>query len=132
MEQDCGGTNGESPGNIGPPPLPQQGEASLASLGGVLASSCGIPKFLTLRIRGTVHGQRTFVLVDSRATHNFIDKQLVDTRDLTTIEFEGFSVLVPVNRTIQCTRYMPSLTVVMGNDSMTNHFFVVDMSTPTW
>jgi len=62
---------------MGPPPTPSQGGASLASSGGVLASQCGIPKFLTLMVRGTVRGQRVSVLVDSGATHNFIDAQLV-------------------------------------------------------
>ena len=67
------------------------------------------------------------MLVDSGATHNFIDAQLVRRRGLTTAEFEGFSILVPNDRTIQCTRYVPSLTVVMGNYSKTNDFFVVDV-----
>jgi hypothetical protein len=74
VEQDCGGTDGESSGDRGPPPPPPpQGGASIASSGGFLASLCGIPKFLTLRIRGTVHGHRVSVLVDSGDTHNFID-----------------------------------------------------------
>lgn len=67
------------------------------------------------------------ILVDSRHTHNFIDAQLVQRRGLTTTEFEGFSVLVPDDRIVQCTRYVPSLTVVMGNYSMTDHFFVVNV-----
>lgn len=78
MEQDCGGVDGESSGDRGPPsPPPPQGGASLASSRGVLASLCAIPNFLTLRIRGTIQGQRVSVLVDSGATHNFIDAQLV-------------------------------------------------------
>jgi len=85
------------------------------------------PKFLTLRIRGTVQGQKVSVLVSSGATHNFIDAQLVQRRGLTTTEFEGFLVLVPGDHTIQCTRYVPSLTIVMGNYSMTEHFFGVDV-----
>ena len=28
---------------------------------------------------------------------------------------------------MQCTRYVPALTVAMGNYSMTNHFFEVDV-----
>lgn len=74
-----------------------------------------------------VQGQRVSVLVDSGPTHNFIDAQLVQRRCLTTTKFEGFFVLVPGDRTIQCIRYVPSLTVVMGNYLMTDHFFVVDM-----
>jgi len=40
------------------------------------------------------------VLVDSGATHNFIDVQLVQGRGVTIDEFEGFSVLVLGDRTI--------------------------------
>ena len=65
--------------------------------------------------------------MDSGATHNFIDAELVQRRGLTTTEFEGFSVLVLGDRIVQCTRYMPSLTVVMGNYSMTIDFFLVDV-----
>lgn len=58
----------------GPPPL---GGAPFAVTGEVIASFHGVPKFSTLRIRGTVLGQRVSVLVDSGATHNFIDAQMV-------------------------------------------------------
>ena len=104
-----------------------QGGASFALAEGVLASLCEIPKFLTMRIKGTIQGQRVSVLVDSGATHNFIDAQMVQRRSITTARFEGFSVLIPGERTMQCTRYVPSLTVTMGNYSMTDHFFVVDV-----
>lgn len=66
--------------------------------------------------------------MDNRATHNFIDAQLVKNRGITTKEFKGFSVLVPGDRTMQCTRYVQALTVTMGNYSMTNHFFMVHVS----
>lgn len=72
-------------------------------------------------------GQRVSVSVDSGATHNFIDAQMVQRRGITTEEFEGFSILVLGDRTMQCTRYVPVLTVTMGNYSMTNHFFMVDV-----
>lgn len=93
--------DGESLADRGPPPPPPQGRASFA--GGVLASLCGVPKFLTLRIRGTIQGQQVLVLVDSGATHNFIDAQLVQRRGLTMTEFEGFSILVPGDRILQYT-----------------------------
>ena len=67
------------------------------------------------------------VLVDSGATHNFINAQLVQRRGITTKEFEGFSILVPGDRTMQCTHYVSALTVTMGNYSMTDHFFVVNV-----
>lgn len=66
-------------------------------------------------------------LVDNGAIHNFIDAQMVQRRGITTTDFEGFSVLIPGDRTTQCTRYVPALMVTMGNYSVTDHFFVVDV-----
>lgn len=63
------------------------------------------------------------ILVDSGATYNFIDAHLVERRGIQITTFEGFSVLVLGDKTIQCTRYVPSMTLTMRNYSMTNHFF---------
>lgn len=41
--------------------------------------------------------------------------------------FVGFSVLVPGDRTMQCTRYVLAMTVTMGNYSVTDHLFVIDV-----
>ena len=67
------------------------------------------------------------MLVDSGATHNSVDTQMGERRGIHTMSFEGFLVLVSGDHTIQCTRYIPEMTVVMGNYSMTDHFFVVDV-----
>ena len=66
-------------------------------------------------------------MVDSGATHNFIDAQLVQRRAIPTDDFEGFSVLVPGDRTMQCMHYVPSLLVTMGTYTLIYHFFVVDI-----
>ena len=80
-----------------------------------------------LRVRGTVRGQRVSVLVDSGATHNFIDAQMVERRGIQTESFDGFSVLVPGDQTMTCARYVPELSVTMGTYTLTDHFFVVDI-----
>ena len=77
-----------------PPPPPRTGGVAFAPTGGALAALRGVPKYLTLCVRGTVHGQRISVLVDSGATHNFIDAQIVEQRGIPTESFDGFSVLV--------------------------------------
>eukprot|EP00253_Pinus_taeda_P027462 PITA_27462 len=113
-------------GPLPPPPL-AAGGASFAPTGGALAALRGVPKYLTLRVRGTVRGQRVSVLVDSGATHNFIDAQMVERRGIQTESFDGFSVLVPRDQTMTCARYVPELSVTMGTYTLTNHFFVVDI-----
>lgn len=85
-----------------------------------------------MRIRGTVQGQHVSALVDSGTSHNLIDAQMVQRRGITTKEFEEFSVPVSKDMTMQCNRYVPTLTVTMGNYSVTEHFFFVDYQTPTW
>jgi len=68
-----GGSSAVQRGDHPPPPPPGAGGAAFAPTKGVLASLRGVPKYLTLHVRGTVQGQRISVLVDSGATHNFID-----------------------------------------------------------
>ena len=80
---------------------------------------------MTLRVRGSILDQRVLVLIDSGATHNFIDAQLVQRRAIPTDDFEGFSVLVPGARTMQCMKYVPALSVTLGTYTLTDHFFVV-------
>eukprot|EP00253_Pinus_taeda_P032946 PITA_32946 len=113
-------------GPLPPPPL-AAGGASFAPTGGALAALRGVSKYLTLRIRGTVRGQRASVLVDSGATHNFIDAQMVEWRAIQTESFDGFSVLVLGDQTMMCARYVPELSVTMGTYTLTDHFFVVDI-----
>jgi len=95
LELELGRRDCEAHAERGPPPPPPTG--------GVLASLHGVPKFLTLRIRGTVQGQRVSILVDSGSTHNFIDAQIIQRQGITIMELEGFSVLVPGDMTMQCT-----------------------------
>ena len=102
-------------------------EGAFSPIGGVLASLKGVPKYLTLRVQGSILNHRVSILVDSGATHNFIDAQLVQRREIPTDAFEGFFVLVPEDRTMQCMHYVPSLSVTMGTYKLTDHFFVVDI-----
>ena len=76
-----------------------------APRGGAIAALRGVPKYLTLRVRGTIMGQRVSMLIDSGATHNFIDAQLVQMRGIHMEEFEGFLVLLPGAMTLQCAKY---------------------------
>ena len=82
---------------------------------------------MTLRIRRTVRGQRVSVLVDSGATYNFIDAQMVEQRGIQTESFDEFSVLVPGDQTMVCARCVPELLVMMGTYTLTDHFFMVDI-----
>eukprot|EP00253_Pinus_taeda_P011506 PITA_11506 len=110
-----------------PPPPPTAGGAAFAPTGGALATLRGVPTYLTLRVQGIVRGQQVSVLVDSGATHNFIDAQMVERRGIQTESFDGFSVFVPGDQTMVCARYVPKLSMTMGTYTLTNHFFVVNI-----
>ena len=92
---------------------------------GVIASLSSIPRFHTFRMRGGVQGHRMTVLVDGGASHNFIDASLVERKSITTESFEGFSVIIPGENTLDCTRYVPRMTLNLGNYTITDDFFVV-------
>ena len=64
------------------------------SKGGTLAALSRVPRYHPFRIRGVLAGQRLTVLLDSGATHNFIDEGFVMKRGLKAEDFEGFNVIV--------------------------------------
>jgi len=110
-----------------PPPPPAVGGASFAPTRGALAALWRVPKYLTIYVQGTVCGQHVSVLVDSGATHNFIDAYMVEQRGIQTESSDGFSVLVPGDQTMTCAPYVPELLVTMGTYTLTAHFFVVNI-----
>ena len=67
------------------------------------------------------------VLINGGATHNFIDRTQVERRGLSMEEFEGFTVVVAGVGRMECTRWIPKLNITLGNYSLTDDFFVVDV-----
>ncbi|KAH9290817.1 hypothetical protein KI387_034934, partial [Taxus chinensis] len=55
----------------------------------------------------TLHGQGVSVLIDNRATYNFIDESLTAKMDLKVEDFKGFTVKVADDYSIPCTRRSP-------------------------
>ena len=66
------------------------------------------------------------VLIDGGATHNFIDRTLVERRGLPMEEFEGFTVVVVGGDRMECTRWIPK-NITLGYYSLTDDLFVVDV-----
>ena len=65
----------------------EMGNGEFSPIGGALASLRGVPKYLNLRVQGFILNQRVSMLIDSGATHNFIDAQLVQRRVIPTDAF---------------------------------------------
>jgi hypothetical protein len=72
-----------------------------------------------------VQGHRVTVLVDGGASHNFIDSSLVERKSISAESFGGFSVVIPGENTLDCTRYVPQMTLNLGNYMLTDDFYVV-------
>ena len=71
--------------------------------------------------------QRVSILIDSGATHKFIDAHFVQRRGIPMDNFDGFSVLVLGDRTMQCLQYVPSLSMTMETYTLEDYFFAVEI-----
>ena len=67
-------------------------------------------------------------MIDGGATHNFIGVALVARRELQTEKFEGFDVAVVDSHTVECLDRVSDLEVRLGNYTMKDTFYVVDLS----
>jgi hypothetical protein len=93
--------------------------------GGLIATLSGVPSYDTLRIRVIIQGQRAIALIDGGATHNFIDASLVSRQALQTKEFD---VAVADGHTVECLDRIPNLEMKLGNYTVRDTFYVVDLS----
>ena len=50
----------------------------------------------------------------------------MERRRLSTKDFKGFIVVVVGSDRMECTKWITKLTIVLGNYSLTNDFFIVD------
>jgi hypothetical protein len=110
------------------PQPPEHDNRRKPAKGGVIATLFGVPGYDTLRIRGTIQGQREITLIDGGATHNFIDASLLSRQTLQTKEFEGFDVAVAYGHTVECLDRVTELEIKLGNYTMRDTFYVVDLS----
>jgi hypothetical protein len=120
-----------TPTGTHPPVVPQpleQANRWKRAKGGLITTLSGVPRYDTLRIKGTIQGQRAIALIDGEATHNFIDASLVSRRALQTEEFEGFDVAIEDGHTVECLDRVPDLEIKLGNYTVRNTFYVVDLS----
>jgi hypothetical protein len=120
-----------TPAGAHPPVVPQppeQANRRKPAKGGVIMTLSGVPRYDTLQIRGTIQGQRQISLIDGGATHNFIDASLVSRRALQIEEFEGFNVAVADGHIVECLDRVPNLEIKLGNYTVRDTFYVVDLS----
>lgn len=64
------------------------------TLENMIASLYGVKKYMNLNMVGQACGKDVMVMIDSRASHKFIDANFVERKNLKTKGFEGFRVLI--------------------------------------
>jgi hypothetical protein len=96
-------------------------------IGGMLATLLGAPRYHSLLVRGVLRGQKVMVLIDSGATHNFIDKRIVAKLHLVTEDFEGFDVLAARGHVLPCTKRIQQMELILGVHEMKDDFYVVNV-----
>ena len=66
--------------------------------------------------------------MDGGANQKFIDASLVYRRKLQAETFDGFTVIIPSNNSMDCTKWIPKLQVTLGNHTITGNFYVVNVA----
>ena len=66
--------------------------------------------------------------MDGGATHNFIYSALVERRKLQAETFDGFTVIIPGNNSMGCTKWIPKLQITLGNHTITENIYVVNVA----
>ena len=64
--------------------------------------------------------------MDGGATHNFIDAALVERIKLQDEAFDGFTVIILGNNSMDC-KWTPNLQITLGNHIITDNFYVVNV-----
>ena len=67
-------------------------------------------------------------MIDGGATHNFINAAWVAKRRFPTEKFEGFTIAVAGNTSMECSYWVPKLNVTLDNFHMTDSFYVVNVA----
>ncbi|XP_057871153.2 uncharacterized protein LOC131077629 isoform X2 [Cryptomeria japonica] len=89
---------------------------------GTLAASSGVPTF---RVRGTLQGHKVTVLINSGATHNFIDADLVSKKGLDVKKLDGVNVMLGNGRIIPCNGQIQQPNLLLGSYQVKDDFYVV-------
>ena len=75
-----------------------------------------------------MQGNKIIDLVDGGVTHNFIDSALVERRKIPADSFEGFTVVILGNHTMECNQWIPKLQVNISYYTVKDNFYVVNVA----
>lgn len=93
---------------------------------GTITTLSGVSKYHPFRVREVLKGQQGTCLVDSGATHNFINVRLVVKRGVQVEGFSGFSVMVVDGFKMTYTK-VSQLSLQLGDYIVIDDFYVVEI-----
>lgn len=76
---------------------------------GTLAALTWTPLYNVFRIRGILKGWKVTILINSGATYNYINEEVVNRLGLKAEEFEGFDVKFASGTILPCTKKIPQM-----------------------
>ena len=80
----------------------------------VIATMTQPSKNRVLRIRCTLNGQKVIALVDSGASHNYINERLVSKMKFKTEKFKFFTIVQATGSLVHCTKVIPQQEITLG------------------
>jgi hypothetical protein len=92
-----------------------------------LATISEASKHCPFQIRSTLKGCKVITLVDSGASHNFINEKIVKQRKLETLNFKGFEVATATRAKVWCTKIVTQLEILLGQHPIKEDFYVVHL-----
>lgn len=91
---------------------------------GTFASLSGGSRDHLFMLNGIVKGQKVMCMVDSGATHNFIDEEFVVREGQQVEDFSGFNVMLANGSKINCIRRIPRLSIQLDNYTFEDKYYV--------
>ena len=66
--------------------------------------------------------------MDGGATHNFIYEAFVEMRNIQDETFDGFTIIIPGNNSMECSKWIPKLQVTIRNQTITDNLYVLNVA----
>lgn len=93
----------------------------------VIATLSGVPTCHPFHFKAVTRGQGVICLLDTGATHNFIDEHSVAKWGLQVEEFSRFDVRVASGDTLNCSGRIPQLNIQMGDYTLVDDLYVIKL-----
>lgn len=81
----------------------------------------------TMKVRGKIHGEEVIVLIDCKATHNFISEKVVVALKLHTKETSNYGVILGSGTTIKSKGVCKNVEVMLNEWRVVQSFLPLEL-----